>query len=63
MRGLLTAHAGAGRALVIVTHQLAEAWELATRIAVLVGGRWALEERRTGDVGDFLPRYHAVTGA
>ncbi|MEO8227099.1 MAG: heme ABC exporter ATP-binding protein CcmA [Gemmatimonadota bacterium] len=63
LRALLAAHAGAGRALVIVTHQLAEAWELASRIAVLVGGRWALEERRTGDVGAFLPRYHALTSA
>lgn len=62
LRGLLAARASAGRALVIVTHQLAEAWDLASRVAVLAGGRLVLDEPRQGDVGGFLPRYAALTG-
>ncbi len=56
-RDLLRARAGEGRALVIVTHQLAEAWELASRVAVLAGGRFALERPRAGELAAFLPRY------
>ena len=62
LRGLLATRASAGRALVIVTHQLAEAWDLASRVAVLAGGRLVLDEPRLGDVGPFLPRYAALTG-
>ncbi len=62
-RALLAERSAGGRAVLIVTHQLAEAWDLATRVAVLVGGRWALEEPRAGDVASFLPQYHALTGA
>ncbi len=40
-----------GLGLVIVTHHLAEVWDLASRVAVLVGGRWAAEEPRTGTAG------------
>jgi heme ABC exporter ATP-binding subunit CcmA len=52
-----------GGAMVVVTHHLAEAWELATRVAVLVNGRWACEEAVTGTAEDFRPRYQAMTGA
>jgi len=45
-----------------VTHQLAEAWDLASRVAVLSGGRLVLDEPRQGDAGAFLPRYAAMTG-
>ena len=62
LRDLLAARALGGRALVIVTHQLAEAWGLASRVAVLAGGRLILDEPRQGDVGAFLPRYAALTG-
>ena len=61
-RELLVARIARGRAVVIVTHQLAEAWELASRVAVLMGGRLALDEPRRGAVADFLPRYHVATG-
>ena len=30
-----------GLGVVLVTHHLTEVWELATRVAVLVDGRWA----------------------
>jgi len=62
LRGLLSERASAGRALVIVTHQLAESWDLASRVAVLAGGRLALDEAREGEVGAFVPRYAAASG-
>ena len=52
-----------GLALVIVTHHLAEVWALATRVAVLVDGRWAADEPRGGALDDFLPRYRGLVGA
>jgi heme exporter protein A len=64
-RALLAGRVASGRALVLVTHHLAEAWELATRVAVLVRGRWALEAARAESpaLGDFLSRYHELVGA
>ncbi|NNG15204.1 MAG: heme ABC exporter ATP-binding protein CcmA [Gemmatimonadales bacterium] len=56
-RGVLAGELGRGRTIVLVTHQLAEVWELATHIGVLLDGRWALYEERPADLGDFLPRY------
>jgi heme ABC exporter ATP-binding subunit CcmA len=63
LRVLMTERAAAGCAIVVVTHQLADAWDLATHVAVLAGGRWALTERRAGEVSAFIPRYHELTGA
>jgi ABC-type multidrug transport system ATPase subunit len=63
LRADLQARVSAGVALVIVTHHLEEAWQLATRVAVLVQGRWAAEEARQGSLDAFLPRYHRLLGA
>jgi heme exporter protein A len=52
-----------GLALVIVTHHLTEVWAVATRVAVLVEGRWAGDEPRAGALEDFLPRYLGLVGA
>jgi heme ABC exporter ATP-binding subunit CcmA len=52
-----------GLGLVIVTHHLGEVWEVASRIAVLVEGRWAADESRAGSVDEFLPRYYGLIGA
>lgn len=52
-----------GMGLVIVTHHLGEVWEVASRIAVMVEGRWAAEEPRTGPLEAFLPRYEGLIGA
>jgi heme ABC exporter ATP-binding subunit CcmA len=60
LRADLAARRSAGAALVIVTHQPAEAWELATDVAALVGGRWALREARPTVSADFLARYAAL---
>ncbi len=56
-RGVLAAELQRGRAIVLVTHQLAEVWDLATHIGVLLGGRWALYEPRPAKLSEFLPRY------
>jgi heme ABC exporter ATP-binding subunit CcmA len=52
-----------GLGVVIVTHHLAEVWDLASRVAVLVGGRWAADEPRTGTLEAFLPRYQELISA
>ena len=52
-----------GLGVVLVTHHLAEVWELASRVAVLVQGRWAADEPRTGTLEAFLPRYRELIGA
>jgi heme exporter protein A len=63
LRALLGERLAAGLALVLVTHHLEEAWPLASRVAVLAGGRWALEEPRPGDLAQFLLRYRALADA
>ena len=63
LRADLQSRVAAGTALVIVTHHLEEAWHLATRVAVLVQGRWAAQEARQGPLDAFLPRYHRLVGA
>jgi heme exporter protein A len=52
-----------GVGAVVVTHHLSEIWDLATRVAVLIDGRWAIEEGRTGSVDIFLSRYYGMTRA
>jgi ABC-type sulfate/molybdate transport systems ATPase subunit len=63
LRGTLEARRAEGLGLVIVTHHLAEVWEVATRVAVLVEGRWVCDEPKTGPLEGFLPRYREWIGA
>jgi heme exporter protein A len=63
LRALLRERLAAGLGLVLVTHHLDEAWELASRVAVLADGRWVLEEPQPGELAQFLPRYHALADA
>lgn len=56
-RAVLAGQLARGRALILVSHHLAEAWELATRVAVLAGGRWALEAPRPDSLEAFHARY------
>jgi heme ABC exporter ATP-binding subunit CcmA len=63
LRGLLQARLAAGAAIVIVTHQLGEAWDLATRVGVLAHGRWTLESPRRGSLAEFVPQWQAASGA
>jgi heme exporter protein A len=52
-----------GAGVVVVTHQLADVWELTSRLAVLIDGRWAIEETRTGSLETFLSRYRQMASA
>jgi heme exporter protein A len=52
-----------GIGLVLVTHNLADTWELASRVAVLIRGRWTAEEPRSGTLDAFLARYQRLAGA
>jgi len=60
LRALLGERLSAGLGLILVTHHLDEAWELATRVAVLTAGRWMLEEPRAGALAEFLVRYRGL---
>jgi ABC-type multidrug transport system ATPase subunit len=57
LRQLLRERLTEGLGMVIVTHHLAEVWEIATRVAVMVDGRWVSDQARTGSLEEFLPRY------
>lgn len=46
-----------GAATVLVTHNPAEAWDLATQVTVMVQGRWVLHDARPGRLEEFLERY------
>ena len=63
LRDELRARVAEGLGLVIVTHHLAEVWDVANRVAVMVDGRWAAVEARGGPLEDFLPRYREWIGA
>ena len=63
LRAALGARRAEGLGLVIVTHHLAEVWELATRVAVMVEGRWVCDEPVAGPLEAFLPRYREWIGA
>jgi heme ABC exporter ATP-binding subunit CcmA len=63
LRDALEARRAEGLGLVIVTHHLAEVWDVATRVAVLVEGRWVCDEPRVGRLEAFLPRYREWIGA
>ncbi|HEV8456101.1 MAG TPA: heme ABC exporter ATP-binding protein CcmA [Gemmatimonadales bacterium] len=59
----LQARLSQGLGLVLVTHNLSDAWQLASRVAVLIQGRWEAHEPRSGTLEDFLPRYQRLAGA
>ena len=63
LRDDLQARLSQGLGLVLVTHNLSDAWELASRVAVLIQGRWAADEPRSGTLEAFLPRYQRLAGA
>jgi heme exporter protein A len=63
LRSELRSALESGLGLVLVTHHLAEVWGVASRIAVLVDGRWVWEERRPAGLEEFMTRYRALVGA
>jgi heme exporter protein A len=60
LRALLAKLHEPSRAMVVVTHHAGEAWDIATRVGVLVGGRWALEAPRPEDVRAFHLTYQEL---
>lgn len=60
LRQLLLAERTASRAMVLVTHHAAEAWELATRVGVLRNGQWVFESSRPEDLGQFERTYQGL---
>ena len=50
----------AGRGLVLVSHDVHEAWELATHVHLLVQGAWSITGPRAGSLEGFLGRYREV---
>ena len=63
LRSDLRTHLDRGAGMIVVTHQLADVWDLTSRTAVLIEGRWAAEEPRGGTLEDFLSRYRAMADA
>jgi heme exporter protein A len=57
IRRWLAGRAGDGRAIILVTHQPAEVWELATHVGVLAAGRWTIHEPRPPSLEEFQRRY------
>lgn len=60
LRELLLAERTGTRGMVIVTHQASEAWELATRVAVLKNGQWAYQEPRPASLDAFQHDYQQL---
>ena len=60
--GVLRAQLSAGTALVLASHTLTEVWPLASRIAVLVRGRWVIDEPRPTDYEAFSIRFQRALG-
>jgi heme ABC exporter ATP-binding subunit CcmA len=63
LQELLQEQCGGGRSVVLVTHHPAEAWPLATRVGVLVRGRWVEQGARPDDLAGFVPRYQEMSRA
>jgi heme exporter protein A len=63
LRADLRGRIAEGLGVVLVTHHLGEVWQLASRVAVLMEGRWAADEPREGSLDAFLPRYYGLIGA
>ena len=57
---VLRAELSLGRAMVLVSHDVREAWGLATHAHALVGGSFAISGPAGGTVGDFLAGYGEV---
>jgi heme exporter protein A len=57
LRDLLLAERTGTRAMVIVTHQASEAWDLATRVGVLKAGQWVYEGQRPASLDEFQQAY------
>jgi heme exporter protein A len=62
LRADLELRLAGGAAMIVVTHQLSDVWGFISRVAVLIDGRWALEEPRGETMDGLLARYGALSG-
>lgn len=63
VRTVLQAQRAAGAAIVLVTHNPSEAWDLASHVGVMVRGAWAIQEPRPGSLEGFQPRFQEAVRA
>jgi ABC-type multidrug transport system ATPase subunit len=61
VRAVLAEQVARGAAVLLVTHNPSEAWDLASHVAVLAQGRWVIQEARTGSLGAFQERLAEAT--
>jgi heme exporter protein A len=61
VRTVLAEQVARGAAVLLVTHNQAEAWDLASHVGVLVQGRWAIHEPRSGNLDAFQGRLAEAT--
>ena len=60
--GMLSARLAAHCGVVLVTHSPGEAWSLASRVSVLVRGRWVIDEPRPANRQEFMSRVSQAFG-
>jgi len=60
---LLSARLAANCSVVLVTHSPGEAWSLASRVSLLVRGKWVIDETRPADQQAFMSRAAGAFGA
>ena len=53
---LLSARLAANCGVVLVTHSPGDAWSIASRVSLLVRGKWVIDEARPGDQQAFMSR-------
>jgi heme exporter protein A len=63
IRSDLRARLAQGNAILVVTHQLSDVWDIASRVAILSGGGWVVDEVRSGGLDAFLQRYQGLVRA
>ena len=59
---LLSARLAANCGVVLVTHSPADAWSIASRVSLLVRGKWAIDEARPDDRLAFMARVSGAFG-
>jgi heme exporter protein A len=62
LRSTLRSRLARGDGLVLVTHNLSDAWDLASRVLVMIEGRWVADEPRQGSLDSFAHRYQGLVG-
>jgi len=59
---LLSARLAANCGVVLVTHSPGDAWSIASRVSLLVRGKWAIDEPRPAELQAFMARASGAFG-